>query len=337
MVNPSVVVTTINHPNKSLNDLANGCKRLEYNFYIVGDKKSPTEFYIEGATFLSLGEQLNSEFAIAANLPLNHYSRKNLGYLAAISSGSKHIIETDDDNIPLESFWNLRQQKKLFNLLDAQDWTNVYQLFTDLKIWPRGFPLNKVAESLNVDRSLIQQEVDSPIQQGLANKNPDVDAVYRLLFELPVDFKNDYNVALAKGSWCPFNSQNTLWWEVAFPLLYLPSFCSFRMTDIWRSFIAQRICWENGWNVCFFSPTVYQDRNEHNLMKDFEDEIQGYLHNEEVCKALSKLELKSGTENIGSNLFACYETFIGAGLIEEAELGLLGNWIEDIKKLGIEC
>ena len=82
---------------------------------------------------------MNSEFAIAANLPLNHYSRKNLGYLAAISSGSKHIIETDDDNIRSKAFLNLRAQK-LFNLLDAQDWTNVYELFTDLKSLAKRLP-----------------------------------------------------------------------------------------------------------------------------------------------------------------------------------------------------
>jgi hypothetical protein len=35
------------------------------------------------------------------------------------------------------------------------------------------------------------------------------------------------------------------------PLLYLPSHCCFRMTDIWRSFIAQRCLWELGhWVVC---------------------------------------------------------------------------------------
>ena len=54
-----------------------------------------------------------------------------------------------------------------------------------------------------------------------------------------------------------------------YPLLYLPAYCSFRMTDIWRSFVAQRIAWENGWRLLFHGPTMEQERNVHDLMKDF--------------------------------------------------------------------
>ncbi|MBV5271274.1 MAG: DUF288 domain-containing protein, partial [Afipia sp.] len=79
--------------------------------------------------------------------------------------------------------------------------------------------------------------------------NPDVDAIYRLTLPLPQSFREEQPVALGRNVWCPFNSQNTTWWKEAAPLLYLPSFCSFRMTDIWRSFVAQRIAWENGWHI----------------------------------------------------------------------------------------
>ena len=37
-------------------------------------------------------------------IPLNHYARKNLGYLYAIKKGFEIIYETDDDNIPLKKF-----------------------------------------------------------------------------------------------------------------------------------------------------------------------------------------------------------------------------------------
>lgn len=83
--------------------------------------------------------------------------------------------------------------------------------------------------------------VECPIQQGLADNNPDVDAIYRLILPFPTIFRKGRKVALGNNSWSPFNSQNTTWWKKAFPLLYLPSYCSFRMTDIWRSFVAQRI------------------------------------------------------------------------------------------------
>ena len=47
------------------------------------------------------------------------------------------------------------------------------------------------------------------------------------------------------------------------------------MTDIWRSFVAQRIAWTNNWSVLFDEPTVWQERNEHDLMRDFRDEVPG--------------------------------------------------------------
>jgi hypothetical protein len=75
----------------------------------------------------------------------------------------------------------------------------------------------------------------------LADENPDVDAIYRLTLPLPIIFNKANNVALGNNSFCPFYSQNRTWFKEAFPLLYLSSHCSFRMTDIWRSFVAQRI------------------------------------------------------------------------------------------------
>src|SRR5205807_7157091 len=128
--------------------------------------------------------------------------------------------------------------------------------------------------------------LNCPIQQGLSDENPDVDAIYRMANPLPVLFDKANSVSLGKNSWCPFNSQNTTWFKEAFPLLYLPSYCSFRMTDIWRSFVAQRIAWTCGWSILFHQSTVRQDRNDHNLMTDFKDEISGYSNNALICKSL---------------------------------------------------
>jgi hypothetical protein len=171
------------------------------------------------------------------------------------------------------------------------------------------------------------------IQQGLVNKNPDVDAIYRLLLPLPHDFMIENRVALGKGTWCPFNSQNTAWWRDAFPLLYLPAHCSFRMADIWRSFVAQRIVWENRWSIAFHEPTVCQERNNHNLMEDFADEVQGYLYNEKLCQTLEKLPLKGGTQNLTTDLRSCYEVLVEKEWLKKTELDLLQAWIEDLERV----
>ena len=175
--------------------------------------------------------------------------------------------------------------------------------------------------------------VDSPIQQGLADENPDIDAIYRLILPLPVKFDKHENIALGINSWCPFNSQNTTWFKEAFPLLYLPSYCSFRMTDIWRSFVAQRIAWTCGWNVMFHTSTVRQERNDHNLMMDFSDEISGYLNNGRIASELQNLNLKSGIDNITDNLINCYQLLINMNLVNKSELTLVELWVEAINSL----
>ena len=107
------------------------------------------------------------------------------------------------------------------------------------------------------------------------------------------------------------------------------------MTDIWRSFVAQRILWTCGWNLSFHSASVRQERNEHNLMRDFSDEISGYLNNAKIAENLEKLEMKPGRESMPENLRICYEELLRMELVKPEELRLLDAWLGDLKRLGI--
>jgi STELLO glycosyltransferases len=327
----ALIVTSIAAPNAVLQALARGSSEHEFEFIVIGDERSPADFRLENCRFYSLAEQRELEFAFAQKCPTRHYARKNIGYLVAISDGAQMIVETDDDNFPEKEFWGERKRRQSVGVVNDAGWVNVYRYFTDANIWPRGLPLEHVQSTIPSFETLLRGEVDCPVQQGLANENPDVDAIYRLVLPLPQNFRTDRRVALASGSWCPFNSQNTTWWRDAFPLLYLPAYCSFRMTDIWRSFVAQRICWANDWSILFHEPTVWQERNEHNLMRDFRDEVPGYLNNTMICDALGQLDIKSGAEHLGDNLRLCYEKLVSMNLVGEQELGLIGAWLEDLK------
>ena len=276
---PHLIVTSINPPNAILGALADGAVASRWRFIIVGDTKSPADFELAGADFLDIDAQLATDLKFARACPTRHYARKNIGYLLAIRAGAPFIVETDDDNRPLPSFFGPRQRQQTVPASQGAGWLNVYRYYTDQHTWPRGLPLEAIRQAQAPYEELRPAAVDCPIQQGLADLNPDVDAIYRLILPLPLSFRQDRRLALGPGSWCPFNSQNTSWWPEAYPLLYLPAYCSFRMTDIWRSFIAQRIAWENDWHILFHEPTVEQDRNEHALLKDFSDEVPGYLHN----------------------------------------------------------
>lgn len=328
----AVVVTTINHPTHAVNEIMAGASRLSARFHIVGDTKSPADFTLPGADYLDIDAQIATGFRFAALCPTRHYARKNIGYLDAIRAGATVIIETDDDNIPRDGFWAPRTRRVDAPLVADAGWCNVYRYFSDAPIWPRGLPLNEVQAPVPPLPSAVTTGIDCPIQQGLADENPDVDAIYRLVLPLPQSFR-DGEVALGKGVWCPFNSQNTTFWKPAFPLLYLPYHCSFRMTDIWRSFVAQRIGWENGWSLLFHGATVYQERNEHDLMRDFADEVPGYLHNERIRRTLEDLDLGAGEAAIPDNLMRCYRALIALDLVGKDEEPLLAAWLEDLAQL----
>ena len=332
MKNTFLVITSIadqHHP--VLKQYAKESAQRNISFIVIGDTKSPKEFKIDGCDFYSIDAQKMLNFELAELLPLKHYARKNLGYLLAISRNAEVIIETDDDNLPLDGFWNERSMSCVARLISGSGWTNVYRYFTDAHIWPRGFALEHLLDTLP---QLNQHSfvIDCPIQQGLADDNPDVDAIYRLTLPLPLVFSKSDNIALGKNTICPFNSQNTTWFKEAFPLLYLPYHCSFRMTDIWRSFVAQRIGWTCGWFILFHSSTVKQERNEHNLMHDFRDEIPGYMNNLSICQSLQDLDLKAGVENISLNMIVCYEKLIEIGCVGLEEMALLKAWLHDVEK-----
>lgn len=90
-------------------------------------------------------------------------------------------------------------------------------------------------------------------------------------------------------------------------------------------------------HVVYTSPNVYQDRNDHNLMKDFADEIEGYLGYDKLVELLGSLQLEKGEAKMGKNLIHIYQAMTLHGFVTEAELPLLEAWLADLTTLGIEA
>ncbi len=129
------------------------------------------------------------------------------------------------------------------------------------------------------------------MQQGVAENNPDVDAIFRLIYQkIDVKFKNyKFSLGSAKST---LNSQNTIWHKSIFELMYLPSTCTMRCTDIWRSIIAFNILKKNDLGILIYGTTMYQKRNYHNLMNDFNLELPMYLNSKNLMKFWKILRLK---------------------------------------------
>jgi hypothetical protein len=107
------------------------------------------------------------------------------------------------------------------------------------------------------------------------------------------------------------------------------------MTDIWRSFVAQAILHARGMGVIFRSSTVYQQRNSHVLLRDFADEIPGYLGNSQIVELLASLRLHTSWElkDICCDLATCYEELVAADFVPDKELPLLQLWIDAIHQI----
>ena len=315
------VVTTINKPTKAIESLHN---IFGSNLIVVGDEKTPKNWKYKDTSYIL--DLPDDKLYYGGYAPRNHYARKNLGYLQAIKNKATLIYDTDDDNIPTNK-WKIRTEQVEANLSHGEGWYNVYDLVSEEYIWPRGFSLKHLDNYPSIG---VKKFRTSSIQQGLADGEPDVDAIWRLVLSKPNEFAIEKSIYIQPNAWCPFNSQSTWWFPKAYPLMYLPVYSSFRMTDIWRSFVAQRCLWEIGEGVTFHSPSeVFQDRNPHDLMKDFADEVSGYLNNDNIVDILSNLKLKSGIEYICENMLACYQAIVDKDILPEMEIRSLNNWTRD--------
>lgn len=322
------VITTIQSPTKAITAYAD---QPDFQLVVVGDKKTPKDWQHEKTIFLDADAPSLRDFSLASILPYNHYARKNLGYLYAMQHEASAIFETDDDNIPYKDISFPSSIGTYETISKKGNFFNIYQMFAaqeSLPIWPRGLPLRQILEQEDI--TTAPREVHVAVWQGLADEDPDVDAIYRLTRYAPCTFLQRAPVVLDIDTYCPYNTQNTLHFKEAFPLLYIPSTVSFRFTDILRGIVAQPILHCYGYHLGFIQATVRQERNEHDFMLDFQSEIPMYLHVENV-KNIAR-DTASPQRDMGSNLLHIYEALYKVSIVQKNELALVEAWLRDCER-----
>eukprot|EP00931_Biecheleriopsis_adriatica_P036989 TRINITY_DN21234_c0_g1_i1.p1 TRINITY_DN21234_c0_g1~~TRINITY_DN21234_c0_g1_i1.p1 ORF type:complete len:764 (-),score=59.95 TRINITY_DN21234_c0_g1_i1:116-2407(-) len=261
---------------------------------VVADKKSVQSLakYYAGSkhvTYLTPEDQIKMKFASVRFMPWNSFSRKNLGYLYAMQEGARSILDIDDDN-EVDLSHNMGPLVKghgattTVRLLHGRAGAvNPYDYFQpEAFTWPRGLPLNTIMSdniNMSADSTLTTIDLNTvAVRQHLAQMNPDVDAIFRLTRHLPVSFSQvPLPLVLSSGAWSPFNAQATTWTQAAFPLMFLPMSVNGRVSDIWRSYIAQPLLWQLNLTLCFTGPRVsVPRRNVHDLSGDFVAEMPLY-------------------------------------------------------------
>jgi hypothetical protein len=288
-----IVITSINAPTEAVHVFA---KWPGWTTIVVGDRKSPKKWTCENVVYLSIEDQIEKFPEFATYLPENTYLRKMLGYLYAFRKGAEAIFESDDDNIPYPDAVNqieadIHGQRKVGKTLaSSTGWVNIYSEFGAPNCWPRGYPLHHI---MNPGEDVSRGETNGlpwGVMQYLADEDPDVDAIYRMTRTEPVFFARNRVMRLEEKTYCPFNSQATLWLPETFPLMFLPIGKTDRVTDILRGYMSLACLWKSGYTLAYSSPVVYQKRNFHNLFRDFEQEIDLYRFGDIWSRSLLNIE-----------------------------------------------
>lgn len=312
---------------------------LGYKVCIVGDRKSPSDEWqglerrTDSLVYLSLDQQQSLFPELSSLIGFDCYARKNIGYLFAMMQGADLIWETDDDTFPRDNVGDpLEYANQGFEIGATQAssksssrvW-NPFEFFApDELLWPRGFPLQDVskivAQEPVVPRSngcssplyggLMDARVD--IFQTLVNLEPDLDAIYRLVFGVrQLSYPPSRQFVTLSGNWfAPGNTQSTFWLNPAkFSWMYFPFSPSDRFADILKLYIAQA-----GGTIAYGGFLSEQFRNPHDLMSDLKLEVPLY-------NSLSRvLEIVAEEMTAEPKMLNIYQELFESGICSEEDV-----------------
>ena len=330
--NKCLIVTTINGLNHSgIKKLINQSEEIGYELIVVGDRKTPdwSDLKSKSVRFITIDEQNDSEYESGKIIGENHYGRKIVGYLMAASQGCKWISETDDDNILYPNFWNIPDKAAMVTHNFDGPWVNIYSLFGYPNLWHRGIPIDMVSESNNVNIGKVMPLKMVGVVQGLADGDPDIDAIGRMLYHPVTKFESDKVFQLGPKSLSPTNSQLTHWDAELLPLLYLPHTVPWRVADIWRGLIAQLWMNRNGWETVYVGAVGFQERNQHDLILDFSDEIPVHLQTQLIIDCVQKY----ADLNMNDYLKQSYTALLDSNLVGIGDLRGIEAYLNDCQKI----
>ena len=274
-----IATTTINKPTKALKLFA---KNKNCKLIVSLDKKSK-KFHLKNSIVLNTRYQEKKWPRLSKLVGWNCIQRRNFAILEAFERGAEIVALIDDDNIPYKNWFKniyvnkkirckeIKTNKKIFDPVGYTNYSN---------LWHRGLPLELVNNRKY--KTLKKNLIKPDIQANFWNGDPDIDAVCRMIFKPECNFKKSLFPFFSKTI-SPFNSQNTLITRKVIKDYFLFPHIG-RMDDIWASFYVT----SKKYRVLYNEPTVYQQRNVHNLIKDFKDEYIGYVNSLKLVESLYK-------------------------------------------------
>ncbi len=311
----TVTLTTIHVPNviEKVEQNRKTFGHSDVDYVVVGDKRSPQECedYLSGlkskgvkVLYLSADKQndyLGKHPAFRKYLPFNTFARRNVADLIAYENGAEIILRMDDDNFPVEhddfigGHRVVGTHPELPTLSSSDGWYNCCELLEtkgNVDFYPRGYPYPKRWKPQKIEKS--NQKTKVMLCAGLWTGDPDVDAVTRLhkpIEAIALKAGASY-VALAKGTWCPINTQNTSYHRDLIPASFVSPNVG-RYDDIFSGFLLRLLMDHFGDTIVYGRPILHQDRNQHNLWKDLEYEMFGNQMTPHLIEILRECKIKS--------------------------------------------
>lgn len=310
----TAIVTTTIHVPRLLEKYAENARQNKHDcfFVVVGDKKTPGEARTFCSAiskkhriiiyYLGIKEQeryLERFKQLKKYIPYNCVSRRNIGMLFAYEKQADVIITIDDDNFFVKGDYikehYVGKERSMSVLHSDTAWINPCDFLKEKagrRFYHRGFPLDFrfLKERIRKEKKTLKVVVNAGFWLG----EPDIDAITRLYYSHhPIESVNTTiknNFALGSGTWSPFNSQNTALAREVVPAYFLNPH-ALRYDDIWASFVVCRIAEHLNNYIAFGRPLVFQERNQHNYWKDFDDEYMGMKLTTSFTRMLREISL----------------------------------------------
>lgn len=336
----ALVLTTINVP--EVLKLYRACEP-NARFFVIGDRKSDDAATqklvnsVANSVYYGIDTQANLGYGTNSMLPENCIQRRNLGFLEAVKWGAGMIVSIDDDNSPLDmSYFSamLTRLKWAHHGLMFEgypgSWFDAGSLLTP-PAKHRGIPHDAKCRGSIIPVTKLKIGVAA----GLCLGDPDIDAVTRMANHPVVEnitALGAAGIAVSPRTWTVFNSQNTAVLRELIPAWGMIPFCG-RFDDIYASLIVQRIMRDRDLHVHFGTPTVWQARNEHDLVKDLRGEIDGYENITRLAGLLDMLLLPN--HSVVADCRVIWDAIKATDIMPFEAVSAMYAWLADCESLGL--
>jgi len=321
----------------------------DYDLLVIGEEEHVNtetmpegEFFgiqERGAWFKSRGLE-NFEQLI----PKKSHAETSFGLLVAHERGNYDmIVFIDDDTLPyndedfIGTHWQNLNLKRAKTFSSSAKWINAINPL-GTKFYPRGFPYNKRELEANIEERECNFNRNIVVSQGLWQNVPDLNARDYLTIK-ERDLCVNFPFVTDKDNWITVCSMN-----LAFRPEVIPAFYQLpmgernvdRFDDIWSGFFLKKILDHMDRYMISGPPLCNHNKFPRSLEFDIKKEDLGIKMNEELYKALERIDLRrtdylNNYQRIASELpkkipndFKDYFSFLSKKML---------SWTELIKKL----